>query len=394
MFAFFKAKIWSGAGWLLTLCVILVIVGVSYLWAHSCYKGTDHKKLDSNQLLNIDNVLAVYPDPDSVFNPLLKDKVKLKVAIVKTRGERDKALFNFLTSEFGCQIDECCLKEMDGLLVDLNNKDVKTYLNTKEVIVKDFFWFVGPGSYVEVLYWSLIGVLVSLIYYVSLANRQQLKQIGDDDTGILDTAGVGAFDSSEISGQVSKLFYAPVCALVLVLGYDMLSSSGNKMTDISMGKGLILFSFISGFFSGRVIKFIDQLKELVLPLGSKDKPTTGTPTADNPPADQKNADITVELQLAAALSAQGADVIDGGFNSAIVTLKPQTGDAITLTKPVDDQGAIFNAAKVPFGKYNLQATMASKSGDTIINLAASKDIEVNDANKSFELELDKTSDAG
>jgi hypothetical protein len=385
MFTFLKAKTWSGAGWLLTLCVALVLVAVVYVLLHIGYKGTDHKQLNNVQLLNIDNVLAVYSDPDSALLNS-KDQVAVKKAVLAKREERDRALFNFLINEYDGRIQGYRLKRMDGLLINLNNKDVKAYLTDSEIIVDDFFWFTGSGTYLEVLFWALIGVLVSLIYYVSIANREALKVAGDADTG--------PFDPAEISGQVSKMFYAPVCALVLVLGYNLLTGSNSKMTDISIGKGLLLFSFIAGFFSGRVMKFIDGLKDLVLPNSASN--TTTAPVTNNNDTDTNITDITVELELAQELSStpEGANIIDSGFNSATVTLKPETGDVITLAKPTDDQGAGFTATQVPFGKYILQATMASKNGDAIINLETSQDIEVNDTNKDFHLELDKTAGVG
>lgn len=382
MLSFFKAKTWSGAGWLLTLCMLLVFIAMIYTGLHLCYKGTDHKKLDNTQLLNIDNVLAVYPDPDSA--QLASKDVAVKKTVFAKREERDHALFNFLRNEYDGRIDEPRLKLLDGLLINLNNKDTKAYLTDKEIFVNDFFWFVGTGTYAEVLFWALIGVLVSLIYYVSIANRQALKVAGDADTG--------PFDPAEISGQVSKMFYAPVCALVLVLGYNLLSGSNSKMTDISIGKGLLLFSFISGFFSGRVMKFIDGLKDLVLPLSGTDNTTTDNSNK----TDGKAADITIDLHLAQGMlsAPEAADIIDGGFNAAIVTLKPEIGDMITLDKPADDQSSEFMATQVPLGKYTLHATMAFKNGTGIINLEASKDIEVSDANKVFQLDLDKAVEAG
>jgi hypothetical protein len=380
MLSFFKAKTWSGAGWLLTLCMLLVFIVLVYTALHLCFKGTDHKKLDSTQLLNIDNVLAAYPDTGQSVS---KAPAVIKAAVVQ-REKRDQALFSFLKNEYDGRIDEPRLKLLDGLLINLNNKDTKVYLTDKEIFVNDFFWFVGTGTYAEVLFWALIGVLVSLIYYVSIANRQALKVAGDADTG--------PFDPAEISGQVSKMFYAPVCALVLVLGYNLLSGSNSKMTDISIGKGLLLFSFISGFFSGRVMKFIDGLKDLVLPLSGTDNTTTDNSNK----ADGKTADITIDLHLAQAMlsAPEAADIIDGGFNSAIVTLKPKTGDSIILDKPADDQSSEFTAIQVPQGKYTLHAAMAFKNNAGIINLEANKDIEVSDANNVFQLDLDKAAEAG
>ena len=236
--------------------------------------------------------------------------------------------------------------------------------------------------------------MVSLIYYVSLSNSQQ-AQDADEESG-----DIGPFDPSQISGQVAKMFYAPICALVLVLGYNLLNSD-NKMTDISIGKGLLLFAFICGFFSGRVMKFIDRLKDLVLPVSSTSS-TSGAASAGKTngggtPATTTAADITVGLQLTPALaqSADGPDIIEGGFNTAVVTLQPTAGGTpITLEAPAEDQGANFTSKQVPFGNYTLQAAMTYKNATTVINLSASEAVEVSATSNSFQIPLDKTAASG
>ncbi len=386
MFTFIKADYWKGKGaeWLMTLCIIFTVTAITYVLLHLYHEGTDHKKLDNVQLLGIDNVLANHPDTISAKFKNSTDSVR-KAALRTQRKERDWAIFNFLRNEYDGRIDEYRLTRLDNLLIGFNNKDTKAYLTDSELIITDYFWFTGSLTYVEVLFWALMGVLISLIYYISLANRQQSKEAGDVDSG--------AFDPAEISGQVSKMFYAPVCALVLVLGYNLLTAGNSKMTDISIGKGLLLFSFISGFFSGRVMKFLDRLKDLVLPISDDGSVTTKTDDSTTTPG---VADITAELQLAIAFSQtpEGADIVEGGFNSAVVTLKPETGDAITLAAPAEDQSGGFTAKQVPFGKYTLQAAMPFKKGDTIINLAASEPVEISETSKDFQLSLDKTADAG
>lgn len=276
MISFIKAKIWSGAGWLLALCIILIFVTIIYFLLHSKYQGTDHKKLDSIQLANLDNIFAGYPDITTTAGSK-SDSVKMQ------RQKRNQLIFVFLKTEYNNQVDSSCLKDLNQLLLGLGNKDAKLYLTGKEIIVKDFFWFTGELTYLEVILWALIGVLVSLIYYVSLANVQALKQAGDADTG--------PFDTSEISVQVAKMFYAPVCALVLVLGYNLLNAD-SKMTDITIGKGLLLFAFICGFFSGRVIKFIDRLKDLVLPISDSTTSSTTTTPVTSTDTPTTNADTT------------------------------------------------------------------------------------------------------
>ncbi len=365
--AFFKAKIWSGAGWLLTLCVILVVVAGIYIWAHACNKGHDHKTLDTTQLAGIDNAISKFPDS-------AKDSAA-------ERKSRDAQIIAFLNNEYNGRLNKDWIVRTNLVLAQLDNAGAKQYITTKEIIVDDFFWFTGSGSYVEVLFWALFGVLVSLIYYVSLANSQAIKPVTDPD--------IGPFDYSQVPAQVAKIFYAPACALVLVLGYNMLNSD-NKMTDISIGKGLLLFSFICGFFSGRVMKFLDRLKDLVLPESSS--------TSSGGSSAAAAADITVGLQLspAAVQLPEAADITEGGFNKATVTLTPDAGgDAITLTAPTDDQGAQFTGKQVPLGKYTLKAALAhTDSAGATTNLAASQDIEITAAATSFTLSLDKTADNG
>jgi hypothetical protein len=451
MLAFIKAKIWSGSGWLLALCVILSVVVVIYFSLHLCYKGTDHKQLSTTQLTNLDNVFAEYPDVTST--PIKND------SIAKQRESRNNLITEFLESEYNSQTDTKSLKQLDSLLLGFNNKDTKQYLSNHDIIVHDFFWFVGQRSYLEVLMWALVGVLVSLIYYVSLANGTAVKQAGDTDSG--------TFDVSGISVQVARMFYAPICALVLVLGYNLLNSD-NKMTDISIGKGLLLFSFICGFFSGRVIKFIDRLKDLVLPVsdgpggtapdpktpsggnssdttggnktsGSTDPSntadnasttdttatktdntstdstsvtsaatgtpdtstevavvtqpdaTTATETAQVPAVTAANITVSLQLSPAASQSADGPDIIEGGFNSAVVTLQAaEGGNVITLTPPANDQGDSFTAKDLPLGKYTLLANMAYKKGNSIINLSASQTLSISNATESVDLSLDIT----
>jgi len=208
------------------------------------------------------------------------------------------------------------------------------------------------------------------------------------------------------------------------------------MTDITIGKGLLLFAFICGFFSGRVIKFIDRLKDLLLPVSdstgngtttnatnTNDTAATGTDTTDTnntvntaettptkalavienpdraavpdaiPEPVVTVADITVSLQLAPAVaqSPDGPDIAEAGFNNAKVMLQPADSDeVITLTPPTADEGGSFTIKQLPFGDYSVTAEMAYKNATTIINLSANQAITVNEASQTFDLPLSVT----
>jgi hypothetical protein len=255
------------------------------------------------------------------------------------------------------------------------------------MLMRSYFWLTGSKTYLEAWLWCLIGVFASLIYYVSIANTKSLTTAGDEDSG--------SFKPGEIPGQIGKMFYAPAVTIVLILGYHYLSGGNSNMIDISVNNGLIVFSFIAGFFSGRLMKFLDKLKELILPFSSSNEPPAGTTTA---PAASTGSDATVQLQLSPSLaqSPEGPDIIENGFNAAEVSLTPDSGgDPITLVNPADDQSDVFTATQVLNGKYSLKATLTYKKDDTtIINMAGQQKVEISKNGNTFTLLLDKTGDSG
>ncbi|HCL05469.1 MAG TPA: hypothetical protein DHW64_05695, partial [Chitinophagaceae bacterium] len=162
---------------------------------------------------------------------------------------------------------------------------------------------------------------------------------------------------------------------VLVLGYQCLTDTNDNMIDISVNNGLIVFAFISGFFSGRVMRFLDRLKELILPFGTATQPT-------NTHTETGKADIIVTLDLAETVekSKEGASIAEAGFNAATVTLKSVNGkETIVLVNPADDQSDDFMGKAVPYGKYILAAQLSYKKedDDSIINLSAEEEITIN-----------------
>jgi len=353
---FLQAKTWSGREWLLTLCLLLGITVLVYVSTHIAWKGNQYVQLDKKQLQLVYKYLAY----DSSMQA--KDSIKTNPYL-----QRNLFLDHFLRTELHQKINRQQLSETMALLTQMKNQDITDYLIDKKFLVSSPFWLTGNKTYLEAFFWSLMGVLVSLVYYVSIANAKSLNTAGTEDSG--------SFDPAEISGQVAKMFYAPACTIVLVLGYQYITDSNDNMIDISVNNGLIVFAFISGFFSGRVMRFLDRLKELILPFGTATQTTiTHTETG--------KADITVTLDLTEAVekSKEGASISEAGFNAATVTLKPLNGkEIITLVNPADDQSDDFMGKAIPFGKYILSAQLAYKKeeDDSIINLSVEEEITIN-----------------
>lgn len=365
---FLQAKTWSGRGWLFMLCFLLLAVITIYLLSHSLWPGKQYVQLDKQQLLSINKYLNANNKTDSV---------------IYFRKERDAYLLAFLQTEMHQQLDKKELGATMNLVAQMNNEIAVDYFAGKKFLAHSIFWLTGNRAYIEALLWSLMGVLVSLIYYVSIANTKSLNTAGTEDSG--------SFDPAEISGQVAKMFYAPACTIVLVLGYQYMSDSNNSMIDISVNNGLIVFSFIAGFFSGRVMRFLDRLKDLILPFGTATQ-TTGSQTSASV------ADVVVSLDLAESVAQgeYGASIAEAGFNAAIVSLIPvKGGEAIELMNPPDDQADSFIGKQIPYGNYTLQAALSYKNNnDTIINLCAMKEVEIKSATETINLLLDKTEAEG
>jgi len=372
-FGFLQARTWSGRQWLLMLCFLLGITVLIYTFSHILWKGNQYVQLDKKQLQLVYKYLAydssMQAKDTTAINPYLK---------------RNLFIDHFLRTELQQKINRQQLSETMALLAQMKSADITDYLTEKKFLVSSAFWLTGNKTYLEAFFWSLMGVLVSLVYYVSIANAKSLHTAGTEDSG--------SFDPAEISGQVAKMFYAPACTIVLVLGYQYLTDSNDSMIDISVNNGLIVFAFISGFFSGRVMRFLDRLKELILPFGTATQNTiTHTETG--------KADITVTLDLAETVekSTEGAFISEAGFNAATVNLKPVNGkDIITLVNPADDQSDDFMGKAIPFGKYILSAQLAYKKeeDDSIINLSAEEEININQSSVTKALLLQKMTEEG
>lgn len=363
---FLQAKTWSGRSWLLMLCFLLSVLIIGYVVSHNIWKGKQYVQLDKQQILLLNKYLN--NDPNKSLNI---DSIPFY------RQQRDTYLIAFLKSEMHQQLDQKEFTRTMDLVSKMNHESAIDFLAEKKFLVHSVFWLTGNRAYAEALLWSLMGVLVSLIYYVSIANTKSLHTAGTDDSG--------SFDPAEISGQVAKMFYAPTCTIVLILGYQYLIDTNNSMIDISVNNGLIVFSFISGFFSGRVMRFLDRLKELVLPFGTSSQPTITQSIQSG------DLEVVLDLSETVSKSEYGAAIAEAGFNAAIVSLEPKNGgDAIQLINPPDDQADTFFGKGITYGLYTLQAQLSYQSDDqSIINLAASKEIEIKNNQETVTVLLDK-----
>ena len=414
---FLKAGTWSGAGWLATLCVLFVIVATIYITTHAYHydtKGREYVTLDKTQLKIIKKYLddsinkvglsnssaaatnktktdstnaTSSTDTTSIPDTTKKDGNK-KLAdkgdpthnspgkpqglqnvhnTDDARAARTELIVRYLEDEYDNKLIEQNKNQLDTLMRSMSDEEVYDYLTDKKLLVESAFWLTGTDVYIEAFLWSLLGVLVSLIFYVGTANVNTVKSDENDVSG--------PFDPSEIPSQVAKMFYAPAVTIVIVLGYHFFTDETSNMADISVNKGLIVFSFIAGFYSGRLMKFLDRLKDLLLPFDGKDSATT-----DN------KKDVIVTLKLSPALAAgPNAATITTSFPTAVVSINSQDG---SLSKPFgltkDSKGnTLFMAKEIPTGTYTLKASVTTGA----LNAQGQQVVQVTSSKSDFELLL-------
>ena len=109
-----------------------------------------------------------------------------------------------------------------------------------------YLWMSGSEKWAEIAFWSLFGVLVGLMYYVS-------KRLKD-----------GLFDGQEIPTIVTEVLMAPIVTFVI---FFLLDKTG--ITEISASGEFIFvilgFAFLLGYGIRRTVGLLENLKKRLLP---------------------------------------------------------------------------------------------------------------------------------
>jgi hypothetical protein len=223
---FFKDK---AAPAFVIVIIVLVFISVLYFFMHSHLEGQVYTSLS---------------DADKSALTLILNNSSGDSTIVA--GARHKAM-NYI-------IRELAPLDTVGLINNyesLDNINLIAALPSIRVLTNSYFWLHGEGKYLEVIFWSIFGVLTSLLYFASESMR------------------LGQFRQEEIPVYIAKLFYAPFIAIIIVFSFRILTTSGDVGFDDSSIE-LLIFSYIVGFFSGRAIDLLNKIKEIILP--GRDKP--------------------------------------------------------------------------------------------------------------------------
>jgi hypothetical protein len=385
----------------------MLITG-AYLFCHSAYgipePEYEYTSLNNAQIRQVNRILTSTSAPISVPNSIAGKLVDSGITISGPTHELDnmqagslcdapcridKALF-YINTEFDNKIPGDQLQTLQQYLATFNQQEAGIFLADYKFKVRSTFWLTGPLIYLESIFWVFAGVLCSLLFSVAT---------------ILANKGSRYFDNKLIMSQIAKLFYAPFIALMLLMAYNYISKSISLNNHV--GQGMLIFAFVVGFFSGRLMNFFTGFKNLLLPDRQQMTMATAMPAAtetviihepvvEEPilntepetevvatpepeevviPVAKKNDEGAIDVEVEVKLDATGLyddeknDILNKGFAGAIVTLHNVNGKDIIAAKKVMGKPGQFLATNVKPGIYIARATLSMRLVDEeIVNL--------------------------
>jgi len=152
-----------------------------------------------------------------------------------------------------------------SVLHDFDKKGAIAVLTQTGIQTASYFWLLGDSAFLEIIFWSLFGVICSYLYYYAENYKKD------------------SLNEREYPSYVSKLLYTPFVTIILYISPNIFTS------DVSFTKNMdywtLMIAFVLGFFSGRAVELLDKLKNFIFP--SRDSDDANTAPADAGPVPQE-----------------------------------------------------------------------------------------------------------
>ncbi len=126
------------------------------------------------------------------------------------------------------------------------NKSKKSIAAALESINSKFFWINDPRKWVEIMFWSCLGTMVGVLFYVA-------KQL---DAGI--------FHANEISMILTEIVITPYTVITIFFLFSFAGITSFVPTESSIYQTLGI-AFILGFAIRRTAGLLDTIKKRILP---------------------------------------------------------------------------------------------------------------------------------
>ncbi len=293
-----KTKLKPKSVWLLITSSIVLVLSITYLVSHYKINGEREILLDKNQL-NTVNSIIINEQNDSIRSSTL--------------------IIEYLSDLL--ELDKNDIRK--NIVEKYGIKHLPSILPTYTFYVKSYFWLASAKVYLEVIFWSLFGLLANLLYSVTRAQK---------------------FDKTRVYEHIGKFFYTPFLSLIIYFSIDALINNGAVSFE-SIGKGTIILSFILGFFTRRAIILLGKVKDLILP--------TGNESLESGNEEVENDTNKIEGKL--SIENIREEEFKNNIEFAVVRLISTTSDFIKVINPQND--GCFQFTDIPIGIYLIEAEL-------------------------------------
>lgn len=353
-----STKYWSKINpYIFLLCSILTLVIAVYLGTHAGSQGRNAKEKSS---AGIEMIKLNTTDVAFISTSLLSDSVRKDTIVMQKQLD---IIEDYLLLQYP-EWDSANRTQLKEYFKYLTPASLTASLDKQKIKVRSYFWLSGKWAYAEIVFWAVFGVLASLIFYVSEIAK-------DPET---------SFKSKEIPSQIAKLFYAPLVTLILIFSYDYFA--GESAVDIEASKGILIVSFLLGFYSGRAMDVLNRVKELLLPYNSTPPPgKQPIPEAEQPTQEAK---VLIRLEPSEKLKEEQMEYVRDHLAEAVVTLIAEGEDKEEELHRAED--GTYTARIKKDKQYEIKASMAS-DGASPYTAELSIDGSKVENDKEFSLEL-------
>ncbi len=259
-----------------------------------------------------------------------------------------KALFDFLGARL-TKWDPEDRTAKAAVMLQFRGEELLAFLGTARFEVRSFFWLTGWPAILEVAFWTLFGTLCSLLYNIYDVRRRYAQEEEGDDPEL-------GFDPREMPNHLAKLVFSPFVSVIVIFGYKYLADDAQEGI-IETSTGVVIMSFLLGFYSARAMRMLDRIKDVLLPYDgpARAKETKPTPLVS----------ATIELRLSPAAAnahAEALEELQAELDAARVILLPESGGDPVPAEPIGADNEPRFLAKVPAGRYAVRAQLTSSSG--------------------------------
>lgn len=317
------------------LCIVLVKTALVYLILHNCLKnvkGYEMVKLPTHVKQHINSLI----ESDS------KDSVSDTTPRINISDTAVSKVIIYIQSKYH-DWDPDNKSQVQFNLKGISSVGAISYLSNETIKVKSFFWLNGSWTLLEIFFWSIFGVIASLLYFITEAIRNKDPNL--------------KFEANQIPSHIAKLFYAPLISYVIIFSYTYFQS--DQSVDFNVSKALLVVSFLLGFYSGRAMEFLNRIKEVLLPYSATNLVNqTGTSNTEN-----KKLSVTVNLPTEEIPEGSNLQSIQAQLKNTVVKLIDKETKKEIILKSVNDSTKIkFETSDFLLKTYGLDASLMTTEG--------------------------------